>query len=213
MIIIPTCFFRQYRQGWCLSRYSRTKKLLSRLYKQELQKVIFYKGLTLGFRPKIAIFFNFFFLGNIGKENVFHNILERKNSLLAYKKKKFKNSKNWHFSNGVNPWFWSKNGHFFKLFFLGNIGKENVFHDILKRKNSFLAYKNKKLKKSKNWRLYKGVNLWFLSKHGHFFQLFFCRQYKEGKCLSRYSRTKKLHSRLKKPEVQKVKKLTFFQRG
>ena len=30
------------------------------------------------------------------------------------------------------------------LFFLGNIGQENVFYDILERKNAFLGYKNKK---------------------------------------------------------------------
>ena len=30
------------------------------------------------------------FLGNIGQEDVFYNILERKNAFLAYKKKKFK---------------------------------------------------------------------------------------------------------------------------
>ena len=35
--------------------------------------------------------------------------------------------------------------------FLGNIGKENVFYDILERKDASLGYKNKKLKKSKNW--------------------------------------------------------------
>ena len=34
-------------------------------------------------------------------------------------------------------------------FFLGNIGQENVFYDILERKNAFLRYKNNKLKKSK----------------------------------------------------------------
>ena len=39
---------------------------------------------------------------------------------------------------------------FFQLFFLGNIGHENVFYDILERKNAFLDYKNKKFKKSKN---------------------------------------------------------------
>ena len=36
----------------------------------------------------------------------------------------------------------------FQLFFLGNIGKENVFYDIPERKNAFLGYKNEKLKKS-----------------------------------------------------------------
>ena len=116
-----------------------------------------------------------------------------------------KKSKNCNFSKGVNPWFWSKNGHFSKLFFFrqygpgkcllryfttkkllskaiktkssksrkihifpmglthafgpkmaiffhfffGQIGKETFFYDILKRKNSFLGYKNKKFKKSK----------------------------------------------------------------
>ena len=53
------------------------------------------------------------------------------------------------FSKGVNPWFWSKIGHF-SIFFLGNIGQKNVFYDILERKNAFLGYKNKKIKKSKS---------------------------------------------------------------
>ena len=44
--------------------------------------------------------------------------------------------KNWPFSHG--------------FFFLGNIGQENVFYDILERKNAFLGYKNKKFKKSKS---------------------------------------------------------------
>ena len=159
------------------------------------------------------------FLGNIGQDNVFYNILEQKNACLGYRKKtlkksknwhfskrgylmvlvqkwpffqsfffrqnspgkcllrysstkkaflgyrnkKFKKLKNWHFSKGVKPWFWSKNGHFSKLFFLGNRGKENVFYDILQRKNSFLGYKNKKFKKSKNWHFSK---LFFLGNIG-----------------------------------------------
>ena len=104
----------------------------------------------------MAIFQNFF-LGNIGQENVFYDILERKNAFLAYKNKKFKKSKNWHFSKGVNLRFWSKNGHFSNFLFLGKIGQENVFYVVLERKNGF--------------------------------------------------------SRPKKQEVQKVDKLTFFQRG
>ena len=93
-------------------------------------------------------FFQLFFLGNIGQEIVVYDILERKNAFLGYKNKKFKKSKNWHFSKRVNPWFWSKNGHFSNFFFLGNIGQENVFYDILERKNVFLGYKNQKFKKS-----------------------------------------------------------------
>ena len=43
-----------------------------------------------------------------------------------------------------------KNWQFFHLFILGKIGQENVFYDILDKKNAFLDYKNIKLKKSKN---------------------------------------------------------------
>ena len=113
-------------------------------------------------------FFQLFFLGNIEQENVFYDILKRKNVFLGYENKKFKKSKNWHFSKGVNPWFWSKNGHFSNFYFLGNIEQENVFYDILERKNAFLDYKNKKFKRTKNWRFAKGVNPWFRSKNGHF---------------------------------------------
>ena len=113
-------------------------------------------------------FFQLFFLGNIGQENVFYDILQRKNAFLGYKNKKFKKSKNWHFSKGVNPWFWSKNGHF-SNFFLGKIGQENVLSDILERKNAFLGYKKKKSEKSKNKHFSIGVHPWFWSKNGHFF--------------------------------------------
>ena len=92
----------------------------------------------------------FFFLGSLAQKNVFYDILERKIAFLGYKNMKFKKSKSCHFFRGVNPWFWSKNGHFFIFFFVGNIGQENVFYDILDRKNVFLAGKNKKFKKSKN---------------------------------------------------------------
>ena len=118
-------------------------------------------------------FFQLFFLGNLGQENVFYDILERKNAFLGYKNKKFKKSKNWHFSKGVNPWFWFKNGHFSNFFFLGNIGQENVFYDILEPKNTFLDYKNTKFKKSRNWHFSKGVNQCFWSKNGHYSNFFF----------------------------------------
>ena len=117
--------------------------------------------------------FQTFFLGNIGQENVFYDILERKNAFLGYENKESKKSKNWHFSKGVNPRFWSKNGHFSKFAFSGNIGQGHVFYDILERKNAFLGSKNKKFKKSKNWHFSKGVNPWFWSKNGHFSKFFF----------------------------------------
>ena len=52
------------------------------------------KGLTHGFGPKMAIFFNFSFLRNIGQENILNDIRERENAFLGYKNNKFKKSKN-----------------------------------------------------------------------------------------------------------------------
>ena len=140
-------------------------------------------------------FFQTFFLGNISQENVFYDILELKKAFLGYKNKKFKIWKNWHFSKGVKPWFWSKNCHFCKVFFLSNIGQENVFYNILEQKNACLGYKNKMLKNSKNWHFSKGVTSWFWSKNGHYSNFFF-RQYRPGKCLLPDFTTKKLLSRL-----------------
>ena len=116
---------------------------------------------------------NFFFLGDIGQENVFYDILEGKNTFLGHTNKKLKKWKNWYFFKGVNPWFWSKNGRFSKFFFLGNIEQKNVFYDILQRKNAFLRHKNKKFKKTKNWSFSKGVNPWFWSENCLFSNFFF----------------------------------------
>ena len=48
-------------------------------------------GLTHGFVLKMAIFPTFF-LGNIGQENVFYDILEQKNAFLSFENKNFKKS-------------------------------------------------------------------------------------------------------------------------
>ena len=74
---------------------------------------IFPYWLTHSFGSKMVIFPNLF-LGNIGQENVFYDIQEQRNAFLGYKNKKFKID---NFSKGVNPWFWSKNGHFSDCFF------------------------------------------------------------------------------------------------
>ena len=140
--------------------------------------------------------FQLFFLGNIGQENVFYDILERKNDFLDYKDMKFKKSKTSHFFKGVNPSFLSKNGHFYNFFSLGNIGHENVFYDMLEGENAFLCYEKRKFKKSKNSHFSKGVNPRFWSNNGHISNLIFFRQYWPRKCLLRYSRKKKRLSRL-----------------
>ena len=94
------------------------------------------------------LFFPPLFLGIIGQENVFYYILERKHDFLAIKRCS-KSRKIDIFPKGKTHGFGSKMA-IFNLFFLGIIGQENVFYDILERNNAFLGYKNKKFKKSSN---------------------------------------------------------------
>ena len=93
--------------------------------------------------------FGTFFLVNIGQENLFYNILERKNAFLAQKKQSSKSRKIEIFPKGLTHGFGPKIS-IFSTFFLGIIGLESVFWDTLERKNAFLGYKNQEVKKSKN---------------------------------------------------------------
>ena len=61
----------------------------------------------------------------------------------------------------------------FSTFFYGNIGQENVFHDILKRKNLFLGYKNKKFNCAKIDIFPKGLSHGFGPKMAIFPTFFF----------------------------------------
>ena len=154
MAIFPNFFFQAIQARKMSFTIFQNKKKPPQAIKTRSSKSrkidIFPHGLTHGFGLKMAIFLNCFFLGNLGKENVFYDILQQKIFFLGSKSKKLKKSKNCLFSKGVNPWFWSKNGHFPNFFFLCNIGQDNVFYDILQLKNSFLGYENKNFEKSKN---------------------------------------------------------------
>ena len=102
---------------------------------------------------------------------------------------------------------------FFQLCFSGNIRQANVFYDILEQKNAFVGYKNKKLKKSKNWHFSKGVNPWFSSKNGHFSNFLFSGNIGQANVLYDILDRKNAFLGYKKHEVEKVEKLRFFQRG
>ena len=135
---------------------------------------VFPKGLTHGFSPKMAIFPTFLFLGNIGRENVFYDILKpKKTPFQSIKTRCSKSRKIDIFPKGLTHGFDPKMGIFPTFFFSGNIGQQNVFYDILERKNAVLGYKNKKFKKSKNRQFSKRVNSWFWSKIGHSCSIFF----------------------------------------
>ena len=91
------------------------------------------------------------------QENVFYNILQRRNVFIGFKTRSSKSRKIQIFPKGLTHGFGQKIA-IFPSFFWGNIGKENVFYDILERKNAFLGYKKRKLKQPKNWDYSKGIN-------------------------------------------------------
>ena len=62
---------------------------------------------------------------------------------------------------------------FFQLSFLCNIGRENVFYDVLKRKNTFLGYKKTGSKSLEIDTFPNTLSHGFGPKIGLFFQLFF----------------------------------------
>ena len=131
----------------------------------------FSKGLNPSFWSKNGHFSKLFFLGNIGHENVFYDILDQKKPFYDIETRS-SNTRKIDIDKCLDHGFGPKITIFPKLFFLGNKGQENVFCDILERKNSFLVYKNKKLKRSKNWHFSKAVNRLFWSKHDHYSKLF-----------------------------------------
>ena len=98
MVIFPIFFLGSIDQENVFLQYCRTKKTPFKLIKTRSSRTrkidIFQKGLTQSFAAKMANFPSCLFLGNIGQENVFYDILERKNAFLGYKNKKFKKSKN-----------------------------------------------------------------------------------------------------------------------
>ena len=98
-----------------------------------------------GFFQKKGPFSNFFFLGNIGQENVFYEILERTNAFLGYKNKK--SGKINIFSKGLTHSFGPKMV-IFLTFFLRNIGQKECLLQYSRTKNAFLGCKNSKFKKS-----------------------------------------------------------------
>ena len=109
---------------------------------------IFPKGLTHDFGPKIP-FFHFFFSAIQTRKMSFMIFQNEKTPFQAIKTRSSKSRKIDIFLKVLTHGF-GPNWPFFHLFLsLGNIAQENVFYDILQRKNAFLAYKSKKFKKSK----------------------------------------------------------------
>ena len=136
-------------------------------------------------------FFLVFFFRQYRPEKFFFWYSRTKKRLSKPKKQEVQKVQKLTFFQRGQPMVLVQNWPFFQLFFLVNIGQENVFYDILEQKIVFLSYKNKKSKNRKNWHFSKGVNSQFWSKNGHYSIFFFFSQYRLGKCFLWYSRTKK----------------------
>ena len=121
---------------------------------------------------------------------MFHDNSDRKEAFQEHKNNKLKESKNWDFSKGVSPCFWSKIGNFPSFDFWQKTPGKCVLR-YFERKNAPLVCKNRKFKKSKKCN--------FSSSFGQklpIFPSFHFRQKMPEKCVLRYSRKKKRPSRL-----------------
>ena len=107
MAIFPTFFFQPIQATKMSFTIFQNEKMPFHAMKTRSSKSrkIYFFPKVFGIFPffpwfwsKNARFSNFFFR-QYKKGNVFYDILERKNAFLGYKNKKFKKSKNCHFSN------------------------------------------------------------------------------------------------------------------
>ena len=87
---------------------------------------------------------------------MFHDVLDKKETILEQKNNNFSEGQNWQFCKGVSPWFFSKNAKFSFTFFKGKVSLEITFHDVLDKKETVLDYKNNNfsegLKSQFSWR-------------------------------------------------------------
>ena len=102
----------------------------------------------------------------------------------------------------------------FSNFFLQPVLVRKMLFKILQNKKTPFQATKTRSSKSRRFDIFpKGLIHGFSPNVAIFPTFFFCREQRLGKCLLRYSRTKKRLCRLSKQEVQEVEKLTFFQRG
>ena len=128
-------------------------------------------------------------LGNIGQENVFNDIFKQKTPFQAVKTRSSKSQKIEIFSKGLVHGFQPKLA-IFPCFFLKAIqARKMCFMTFQKEKTVFQALKTRSSKSRKIEIFSKGLVHGFRPKLA-IFPCFFLRQYRPGKCVLRYSRTK-----------------------
>ena len=155
---------------------------------------------------------NFFFLGNIDQENVFYDILERKNAFLGYKNKKFKKTKNYIFPKGLTHGIGPKMAIISTFFFRQQRPGKCLLRYSRPRKKPFQAIKTRISNRRKLDIFKKGLTYGFAPKMTIYPTFFFLAKIgQENVFYDILERKNAFQSQ--KQEVQKVKKLMFFQRG
>ena len=177
------------------------------------KNLIFPKGLTHGFGPKMPIIPIFSFLGNMGQENIFYDILfYEKKPFQALKTRSSKRRKIDIFPKGLTYGFNPKIA-ISPTFFLGKIGQENVFYEIVERKNTFLGQKTRTSKRRKIDIFPRGLTHGFGPKSPIFPSFFLSAIQHRKLFLTIFQNEKTPFQANKKKKYKKIEKLTFFQRG
>ena len=153
-------------------------------------------------------FFQFFFKAIQVRKKSFTSFQNEKTPFQAIKTKSSKNRKIDIFPKGLTHGCGAKIFHFSNFFFQA---RKMCFTIFQNEKTVFWAIKTRTSQCQIIDILPKGLTHGFSPKLA-IFPSFFCLQYTPGKCLLRYSKTKKRLSQLKNQEVQKIENQTFFQR-
>ena len=135
-----------------------------------------------------------------------------KTPFLAIKTRTSKSPKNRHFSKGVNPWFWFKNSHFSNFPFQATQARKMSITIFQNEKTPFQAIKTKSSKSRNIDILPQGLTDGFGPKIT-IFPTFLFRQYRPGKCLLRYSKTKKNFFYAIKTRTSKSSKIDIIPKG
>ena len=156
---------------------------------------IFPKGLTHGFGPKMAIFPTFFFKAIQARKMSFMIFQNEKTPFKAIKTRSPRSPKIDIFPKGLTNGFGPKMAIFPTFFFKAIQARKISFMIFQNEKTPFKAIKARSPRSLKTDIFARGLTHGFGQKMA-IFPTFFFRQYRTGKCLLRYSRTKKRLPRL-----------------
>ena len=153
-----------------------------------------------------------FFLAIQARKMCFTIFQNKKTPFQPIKTTRSKSRKIEIFPKGLTHGFGQKLAIFPCLFFLAIQARKTCFTIFQNKKTPFQPIKTTRSKSREIAIFPKRLTHGFLKKMAILSCLFF-RQYRQGKCVLQYSRTKKRLSCPQKNKVQKVEKLRFFQRG